>query len=357
MIKANKHLDKIENYIPGKSTILGKKSIIKLSSNENALKASKAAIKAYKSHSDEIFRYASGDCQKLRKAIAAKNNINAQNIVCGAGSDEIINLLTLAFAGPGDEIIYSEHGFLIYPISAKKVGAKAVKAKEINLKSNVDNIIKAISKKTKIIFIANPNNPTGSYLNSSEINQLISLVPKNILIVLDSAYEEFIFEKDYPDAKKLVKKHPNIVMTRTFSKIYGLASLRIGWSYSSKYIADILNKIRGPFNVSGAAQEAAIVALQDQKFLEKSQKHNQKWLDIFFKQLANNDKIIAHPSVANFILLDFKDKKSCQKANEFLLENGVILRQMQAYNLPNCLRATIGTKKENLKLISLLKKL
>jgi histidinol-phosphate aminotransferase len=351
---AHPYLLEIENYTPGKAKVEGKKAI-KLSSNENALGSSPKAIKAYKNHAQDIFRYADGSCSLLREALAKKHQIEAKKIVCGAGSDELIALLTSAFAGIGDEVIYSEYGFLMYPISAKRVGARAVKVKEKNFKTDIDAIISTITAKTKIIFIANPNNPTGSYLNKSEIEKLIKNTPKNILIILDHAYEEFVEEADYPDAIELVKNHENVVLTRTFSKIYGLASLRIGWSYSSSYVAEILNKIRGPFNVGGPAQVAAVAALNDDEFFTASKKHNQKWLRIFFTELAEVTKIKALPSIANFILLDFGSLENCQKANQKLLESGFILREMMAYGLPNCLRMTLGTEGENSQILEILK--
>lgn len=354
-IKAHSYLSDIKSYKPGKAKLDNRK-VIKLSSNENALGASPKAQTAYQNHNSDLFRYADGSCQQLREKLAEINNINADQIVCGAGSDEIIALLTQAFAKEGDEIIYSEHGFLMYPISAKRVGAKAIKVKETNLKADIDNILDAINEKTKIIFIANPNNPTGSYLEESEILKLIDKTPKNILIVLDHAYEEFCDEvKNYPNAIELVDKHENIVTTRTFSKIYGLASLRLGWCYSSEYIADILNKIRGPFNVGGPAQAAGIEALNDKEFLIKSKEHNKKWLKFFFDEFKGDNSIKTHPSVANFILFDFGDETKCQKANQILLDNGIILREMSAYGLPNCLRATIGTEEENIILAKILK--
>jgi histidinol-phosphate aminotransferase len=353
MIKAKQYILEIEPYKQGKSKIENNKQIIKLSSNENALGSSPKALAAYLEHSDKVFRYSDGSCTQLRNAISIKYNIDGDNIVCGAGSDEIIGLLTHSFCEVGDEVLYSEYGFLMYPISAKRVGANPVIAKEVNLTANIDNILSKISDKTKIIFLANPNNPTGSYLNHSEIERLIKNVPSNILLVLDLAYAEFVDEKDYPDAIKLVNQYDNVVMMRTFSKIYGLASLRLGWSYSSVYVADVLNRARGPFNVSGAAQYAAISAINDDEFILQSKAHNQKWL----KNLALEfDKIeIKHyPSVANFILIDFLSVDKCQQANEFLLKNGVILREMSAYNLPTCLRMTIGSDEENQKVIGLL---
>lgn len=354
---AHSYISEIENYKPGKAKVGNLANIIKLSSNENALRSSPKAIEAYRNHNSEIFRYADGSCTQLRDALARKNNIDADRIVCGAGSDEIISFLTSAFASVDDEIIYSEHGFLMYPISAQRIGAKAIKVKEKNLKTDVDGLIKAITKKTKIIFIANPNNPTGSYLNNAEVQKLIEATPKNILIVLDHAYEEFVDAADYPNAIDLVNKNENVVVTRTFSKIYGLASLRIGWSYSSSYIAEILNKIRGPFNVGGPAQVVAVAALEDLEFFNKSKNHNTEWLQILSEEFTKIKQIKVHPSVANFILLDFGDLKSCQKANETLLAQGIILREMSAYHLPNCLRMTIGTKEENLLVLEILKQL
>lgn len=355
-ISANPYLLEIETYKPGKAKI-GDKKVIKLSSNENALGSSPKAIEAYKNHVEDVMRYADGSCSLLRQTIAEKNGIDAERIVCGAGSDEILAFLTSAFAQSGDEIIYSEYGFLMYPISAKRIGAKAVRVKENNLKADIDAILAAITPKTKIIFIANPNNPTGSYLNKDEINKLIRGTPKNILIVLDHAYEEFMEKNDYPNAIDLVNKNENVVVTRTFSKIYGLASLRIGWSYSSTYIADALNKVRGPFNVGGPAQIAAVAALSDEEFFNNSKQHNKEWLERFFDEISRMSHIKAYPSVANFILVDFGNIENCQKANQRFLDNAIILREMTSYNLPNCLRISIGTKEENLRVLEILKSL
>ncbi|MBM3590261.1 MAG: histidinol-phosphate transaminase [Alphaproteobacteria bacterium] len=346
--QAHQYLLEIENYVPGKSKITNNsKKIIKLSSNENALGASPKALNSYIEHVQEVFRYADGASSNLRYALGQKNNINPEKIVCGAGSDEIISFLTSAFVGVDDEVIYSEHGFLMYPISAKRVGTKPIKVKEKNLKTDIHAILNAITKKTKIIFIANPNNPTGSYLNNSEILELIANVSKNILIVLDHAYQEFVNVNDYYDAIKIVDENPNVVLTRTFSKIYGLASLRVGWSYSSLEIAEILNKVRGPFNVSGPAQISALSALNDDNFVQESKNHNTKWLKIYQQELSKINKIKLYPSIANFVLIDFFNTENCQKANNKLLENSIIFREMNAYGLPSCLRATIGNDEEN----------
>jgi histidinol-phosphate aminotransferase len=245
----------------------------------------------------------------------------------------------------------------MYPISAQRVGAKAVKVKEKNLKTDIDAIINAVNKKTKIIFIANPNNPTGSYLNKDEINKLVSNIPTNVLIVLDHAYEEFVAVDDFYDGLEIVNKYKNVVLTRTFSKIYGLASLRIGWSYSSLNIADILNKARGPFNVSGPAQVSALASLDDDDFTQASKNHNIKWLKILNEELKSINKIKIHPSIANFILIDFLSNENCEKVNQKLLENSIIFREMKGYGLPNCLRATIGIDQENEIIIENIKKI
>ena len=356
MIKAKNYILEINQYKPGKSKIEQKDQIIKLSSNENALGSSLNSIVAYQKHSNEIFRYADGNCNELRNALADKYNIDADRVVCGAGSDEIIAFLTQAFCDIGDEVLYSEYGFLMYSISAKRVGAVGVVTKEVNLTANVDNILEKISHKTRLIFLANPNNPTGSYLNQSEIERLITNTPPNVLIVLDLAYAEFVNKADYPDTISLVDKYENVVMLRTFSKIYGLASLRLGWSYSSLYVAEVLNKTRGPFNVSGAAQSAGVAAIRDDSFIVESQLYNQKWLEILSSEFSRIG-IHHHKSVANFILLEFDSIEKCQNINQMLLDNGIILREMSAYNLSNCLRMTIGKDEENFKVIKLLEKI
>ncbi len=358
MPKAHNYLFEIENYVPGKAKIADKnQKIIKLSSNENALGVSELALDAYKKHSENIFRYADGSCLQLREKIAQKNNLKANQIVCGAGSDELIAFLVSAFCGVGDEVIYSEFGFLMYPISAKRVGAKPIKVKEKNMRTDIEAILKAVNEKTKIIFIANPNNPTGSYLTSDEIDLLVKKLPKNILLILDHAYEEFVTVNDYPKPLEIVKNNKNVVMLRTFSKIYGLASLRIGWCFCCEEIAEILHKIRGPFNVSGPAQECAIASLDDEDFLQKSRQHNEKWLKILQSEVVNLNNFKAHYSVANFILFDFLSEENCQKAQQLFLKNNIILREMTAYGLNNCLRATIGKDDENQQVLKILQQI
>ncbi len=358
-VEAQSYLNSIKSYKPGKDKIAGSdKKVIKLSSNENALGCSKVAKESYEEHASDVFRYADGACTNLRKAIAEKYEINSDNIVCGAGSDEILYMLASAYAGKGDEVIHSKHGFLMYNISAKRVGANTVVVKEKDLKTDIDGVISAVNDKTKIIFLANPNNPTGSYLTNNEVQKLINNVPKNVLIVFDHAYDEFVIGLDgYPNAIKLVQENENVVMTRTFSKIYGLASLRIGWCYANDAIIDVLNKVRGPFNVGGPAQFAAEAAVRDDEFLQKSLDHNNKWLVKFFEAASGYVKVKALPSVANFILFDFGSVDEAKKANDKFVQNNVIVRQMDSYFLPNCLRITIGSDEENSLVLDILKEI
>ena len=226
-----------------------------------------------------MFRYPDPESNKLKEAISKKYNINKNNIICGNGSDEIITIIAKIFSGPGDEILYSEYGFLMYPIASQLSGAKGIKVKDINYRNSLKNFAKAITKKTKIIFIANPNNPTGTYLTKNELNKFICKLPKRVLLVIDAAYAEYVIKKDYSSGEELVKKNNNVIMTRTFSKIYGLAGLRLGWAYCHKSIADIFNKVRLPFNINMVAIKAGVTALNDKNFYIKSVKHNTYYLD------------------------------------------------------------------------------
>ena len=342
-------------YKPGKSKISNGKEPIKLSSNESPFGVSKITREALIDATENQFRYPDGGCNLLRNKIAETHNINADKIVCGAGSDELISLICDAYANEGDEVLCSEYGFLMYPISAMKVGAKAVFAKETNLRTDINNIINAITDRTKIIFIANPNNPTGSYISNEEMTYLQNNIPSNIVLVIDSAYAEYVNKEDYGCGIKLVESSQNTVMTRTFSKIYGLGGIRLGWAYCPDNIADVLNRVRGPFNVSNIAQKAGIAALSDVDFINKSIEHNIKWIDIMTNELGSLGLKI-HPSVANFILVEFpaQTKFNSENANKFLLERNIIGREMSAYKLPEYMRFTIGTERENNLLISAL---
>lgn len=345
----------ISPYTPGTSSLNHVANPIKLSSNENPFGASPKVVEAIQKAATQCHRYPEGSSQKLREAIARHYAINADQIVCGAGSDELIALLCQAYARPGEEVLYSEYGFLMYPISALRIGATPVVAPENALKASVENILKAVTDKTRVVFIANPNNPTGSYLTKTEMRTLRASLPDHVLLVIDGAYAEYVTAKDYSTGLGMVAEGNNTVMTRTFSKIYGLSSLRLGWAYCPPDIADILNRIRGPFNVSHVAQEAGIAAIEDTAFVEQSREHNELWRARVEEALTALG-LVVYPSVANFLLVEFPDepKRNAQAADIFLKEQGIIGRAMQSYGLPKSMRFTIGLETENQALIKAL---
>lgn len=336
----------IQPYKGGLSKSGNAQKTIKLSSNETQLGASPKAIAAYKNMADKLERYPDGGASILREAIATTYSLDADKIVCGAGSDEIISFLCLAYAGAGDEVIYTEHGFLMYKIYTLGVGATPVSVPEKDLKTNVDNILNAVSEHTKIVFIANPNNPTGSYIARDEIIRLRTGLPSDVLLVLDGAYAEYVSEDDYTAGADIVDMGNNTVMTRTFSKIYGLASLRIGWGYCPANIADILNRVRGPFNVSSPAIAAAAAAVQDVEFTQKAKAHNDKALAYMAGELEKLG-LKPHPSVGNFILIGFENETQANAAYEYLMQDGIIVRPVVNYGLAECLRITIGLDEDN----------
>ena len=355
-LKIKKSINSVVKYEAGISKLADRKKIIKLSSNEGAFGVSPKIKKILKEFENKIFRYPDPENNKLKEIIFKKYKLNKNNIICGNGSDEILVTIAKIFSGPGDEILFSEYGFLMYPIASQLAGAKGIKVKDINYRNSLKNFSKAITKKTKIIFIANPNNPTGTYLTKNELNEFILRLPKRILLVIDAAYAEYITKKDYTSGEDLVKKNNNVIMTRTFSKIYGLAGLRLGWAYCPKYVVDIFNKVRLPFNINMAAMEAGIVALNDKNFYIKSVKHNIYYLNWLTKEIIKLG-LIPIPSVANFILVKFssKGKFSANNVNNYLLSKGIILRRVDSYGLKDFLRISIGKKNELIKLIKSLK--
>lgn len=336
----------IRPYVGGESAIPGRDRVIKLASNENAFGPSPAAVAAIEAALPKLHRYPDGGCVLLRQAIAEHEGLNAEQIVCGAGSDDIITLLTRAFAGPGDTVLYTEHGFLIYPISAQGVGALPIAVPEPNLTADVDALLAAVDARTRIVFIANPNNPTGSYLPADEMARLAAGLPSDILLVIDAAYAEFVNRADYTDGRDLVGRG-NVVLTRTFSKIHGLGGLRLGWGYCPPAIADVLNRLRNPFNVSSLAQVAGIAALADTAFVEQSRRHNAEWRAWLTEALRRLGLFVAE-SVANFILVRFPATpgKDAPAADAFLKSRGIIVRRIAAYGLPDCLRISIGLEEE-----------
>ena len=340
----------IEAYKPGKSNVRKLKKIIKLSANESALGVSARVKKVMSKKNINFFRYPDGKSEKLRNQISKKFNCEKEKIICGAGSDEVIQMLCQLFLKPKDEVIVSQFSFLMYRIYAKIVGANVIFAKEKKYKVSVSEIIKKVTGKTKMVFLANPNNPTGTYITKFELIELRKKLKSNILLVVDDAYAEYMKNKDYKSGLDLFKNKQNVFVLRTFSKIYGLSSLRVGWGYGSKKIIDALNIIKPPFNVNEIAQKAAVESLKDSKFLFRSIKHN-----IFYarklKDFLNNYDISSNKVSANFLLLDFEQCKFKAKYfYEKLKMKGIILRSTEdGYKMKNMLRLTIGSKKENLK--------
>ena len=348
----------VDVYEPGRSKVKRLKKIIKLSANESALGVSSKVKKLLSKKKLNFSRYPDGKSKKLRRAIAKKFNCDFKKIICGAGSDEIIQMLCQLFLRPKDEVIVSQYSFLMYRIYSKIVGAKVIFSKEKNFKFSINEVLKNVTKKTRIVFLANPNNPTGTYLTKSELIDLRNRLKKDILLVVDDAYFEYMKNSDYKSGLDLFKNKKNVFILRTFSKIYGLASLRVGWGYGSKEIIKALNVIKPPFNVNELAQLAAIESLKDKKFLLRSIKHN--FLEALrIKKFLNNYQIYSNEVSANFLLLDFSKCKF--KAKYFykkLKEKGVILRSMeQGYKIKDTLRLTIGSKIENANFIKLAEKI
>ena len=347
---------KIEAYKPGKSKFKKLKKIIKLSANESALGMSPSVAKIISNQKLNIERYPDGKSELLRKEISKKYKCNFEKIICGAGSDEVIQMICQLFLKPKDQVVVPQYSFLMYRIYANIVGAKVVFAKEINFKVSITEIIKKVTKNTKIVFVANPNNPTGTYLTKKEIIELRKKLNKRILLVIDDAYAEYMKNEDYKSGLELFKNMDNVFILRTFSKIFGLASLRVGWGYGSKKIINALNIIKPPFNVSHIAQLAATEALKDKKFIDQSIKHNflfAKKIKTYLEQY----QIFSNSISANFLLLDFKNCKHTAKyLYEKLKQRGIIVRSTEdGYHIRNKLRLTIGSKQENLAFMNAVK--
>lgn len=339
----------IARYIPGSHKASGGQKELRavLSANENPLGTSPRAAKALAEMAPKLNRYPEGGATLLRQAIAKHYGLDAERIVCGNGSDELLGLLVQCFAGPGDEVVYSQYGFLVYPIAARANGATPVAVPEKDYKFDVDAVLKRVGPKTKIVFLANPNNPTGSMLTRDEVQRLADGLPSSTLLVIDAAYAEYVARNDYSPGVELVETHDNVVMTRTFSKIYGLAGLRVGWAYCPAGVADALNRVRGPFNVNAAAQAVAVAALQDVAFADGARTHNDIWRAWLGEKLAATG-LHVFPSVANFVLVRFPaDKaKGAPAADAYLQARGIVPRGMAPYGLPDCLRITVGTEDE-----------
>ena len=347
----------IKAYKPGKSGINKNKNYIKLSANESSLGVSESVKRIFKNKKLFIHRYPDSKSKTLRNAISKEVKCEYDKIICGAGSDEIIQMICQLYLNKNDEVILPEYSFLMYRIYSKIIGAKVLFSKEINYKVSIENILKKVTKKTKIVFIANPNNPTGTYLNKTELINLRKKLNKKILLVIDDAYQEYNLKKDYVSGLDLFKKSKNVFVLRTFSKLYGLASLRIGWGYGDKKIIKALYKIKPPFNVNFFAENCAIKAISDQTFVKKSVRHNFFWGNKI-KKFFSKYNIYSNEIVCNFLLLDFKNCKIPAKLfMKKLLNNRIIVRGMDEYKIKNCLRLSIGNSSENKYLLKVVKKI
>ena len=335
----------IEAYVPGKSSAPGVAKVFKLSSNETPLGPSPRAVAAYKAVGAHLEDYPDGAASDLRDAIGRAFGLDPDRIVCGAGSDDLLNLLARAYLADGDEAIHTTHGFLVYPIATRGTGATPVVAAETAYTASVDAILACVTGKTKVVFLANPNNPTGTYVSFDEVKRLHRSLPPQVLLVLDAAYAEYVRRNDYESGIELVATSENVVMTRTFSKIHGLAALRLGWMFGPAHVVAAVNRVRGPFNVNAPAIAAGIAAIEDAEHQERAR------AQCALARLAHGRDREARaegdPSVANFVLIHFPEAKgrTAKDADVFLTARGLILRQVGAYKLPNALRMSVGTKR------------
>ena len=346
----------IDAYVPGKSSVSGLAKVHKLSSNESPLGPSPAALAAFKAQADQLAFYPDGGAWDLRGAIAARHGLDPARILTGNGSDELLGLIAHAYLAPGDEGLYSQYGFLEYPIVIRAAGGVPVVAPEENYTTNVDALLAKVGPKTRLVFLANPNNPTGTYIPYAEVKRLHAALPGHVILVLDAAYAEYVQRSDYASGVELVSDFHNVVMTRTFSKIYGLAALRIGWAYAPAEIVDVLNRIRPPFNVNSAAQAAGVAALADEAHTQAAVQHNIEWLAWLTAELTALGFPVL-PSVGNFVLIEFPESgPAAAEAYEYLNSEGFILRPVRGYGLPNHLRLTVGDEEANRGLIAALKR-
>jgi histidinol-phosphate aminotransferase len=338
----------ISPYIGGRAHAPGVAEVFKLSSNESALGPSPDAVAAFEQARGSLQIYPEGSARILREAIGETYGLNPERIVCGNGSDELLTLLAAAYLRPGDEVLFSEHAFLVYRITALANSAVPVSVPEKNLRVDVDEMLRAVGARTRIVYLANPNNPTGSYLTGEELRRLHAGLPPSTLFVIDAAYCEYVRRNDYESGIDMVSQFDNVVMTRTFSKIYGLAGLRVGWAFCPASVADALNRVRGPFNVSVPAQRAAAAALRDRRHVENSIEHNEKWKDWLIEHIRRTG-LRVDDSAGNFVLIHFAadGPKGVKEADTFLSSRGLVLRPVGAYGLPYCLRLTIGSEEAN----------
>jgi histidinol-phosphate aminotransferase len=346
----------ITAYVPGRSEAPGAAKVHKLSSNETPLGPSPKAVEAYRAAGADLAFYPDGAATKLREAIGRVFGLDPARIVCGTGSDELLNLLAQAYLSPGDEAIHTTHGFLVYHNATLAAGGKPIVVSERDYTADVDAILEAVSPRTRIVFLANPNNPTGTYVPFAEVRRLHAALPSRALLVLDAAYAEYVRKNDYEAGIELVATSDNVVMTRTFSKIHGLASLRLGWMYAPAHVVDAVNRTRGPFNVNGPAIAAGVASLGDAAHLERSAEHNARWLPWLSDEMRSLGLKVT-PSAANFVLIHFPSERgrTAKDADTFLMKRGLVLRRLEPYQLPGALRMSVGAEEANRLVVGALK--
>jgi histidinol-phosphate aminotransferase len=356
--QAKPWINAINAYTPGKAKSDDGRVLIKLSANENPLGCSPDATAALVEARSTLARYPDPASNALREALGAAYQLESDQIVCGTGSDELLNLIAMGYAGAGDDIIYVRYGFSVYDIAARKCAANVVVAPDRDYGTDVDALLELVNERTRVVFIADPNNPTGTYLGDAEMARLHAGLPSDCVLVLDQAYGEYL-EDDGPAAFDLARQHNNVLITRTFSKIYGLAAERIGWAYGQPDLIATLNRIRAPFNVTSAGQVAAIAALADTEFVAKSRTHNRQWREWMAAEIAalSNHGLRAVPSWANFLMVMFDGKCSAEAAYKALMDEGYIVRWLPGQGLANGLRMTIGTEEENRGLMTALRRI
>ncbi len=345
----------IAPYVGGRSSVPGVAEAIKLSSNESPLGPSPMAVEAFAAAASKLHVYPDSEARALREAIGAATGLNPDRIICGAGSDEILHLVAQCYCREGDEVLFTKHGFNVYPIVARAASAVPVKAAETDYTADVDALLAAVTDKTRVVFLANPNNPTGTYIPASEVRRLHAGLPASTLLVLDAAYAEYVRRNDYEAGVELAATAPNVLMTRTFSKAFGLAALRVGWAYGPEAVIDALNRARPPFNVSIPSQAAAAAAIGDRAFLEAAIAHNDEWLPWLHERISGLGLAVT-PSVCNFLLVHFPETgaKTAEAADAFLSSRGLILRGLKSYDLPHALRLSVGTEDANRRVVEAL---
>ena len=343
----------IEAYVGGKAAGTGGGPVAKLSANESPLGPSPCAIAAYRELADRLHRYPDGGSRELRDTLGGRDGLEPERLVFGAGSDELIALLIRSYAGPRDEVLHSAHGFLMYRLSALAAGATPVAAPEDELRTSVDALLARVTPRTRLVFLANPNNPTGTYLANGEIARLHEALPADVVLVLDAAYREYVDAPDYDDGRALARPADNLVVIGTFSKIMGLAGLRLGWAYAPAAVADVLNRVRGPFNVAAPAQAAGAAALRDDAHVAAAKAHNDRWRP-WLEERLHELGYATTPSVANFVLMRCADEEAAARVLAVLERGGVLARAMGAYGLPAAVRLSVGLAEENRRAVDLL---